>query len=306
MDEIYSEADQVIVWLGAEDAETEISIYMISMFSGISKRILAEPQDYWDYFEYRPQERLFSCGMPTHIYLDWWEMLARFLDRPWFGRLWTLQEVALKAKPAEGMTTVAILCGSHRIAWEDIVACSDVLGYTGLSNGILNLLPGQNSPVGRTTGTYSDFQDMCHGKKFFELQHEQLWGLTPHARVTGMIEYTLRDELLAKSPAAQNVGAVLLFLVSQSKRFKASNPRDKVFALLGMARRVAATTGGQVSQLPSANYDLAVEDVYYDAFRFIMETTQLPYNIAFVGDVGAKHIKGLPSWVSVADSIPPS
>lgn len=116
MDEIYSEADRVIVWLGAEDGETQISIYMISMLSGISKQVLAVPQDDWDYFEYRLQGRLLSCGMPMHIDFEWWKMLARFLDRTWFGRLWTLQEVALTAKVAERMMTVAIVCGSQCIA----------------------------------------------------------------------------------------------------------------------------------------------------------------------------------------------
>lgn len=33
---------------------------------------------------------------------------------------------------------------------------------------------------------------------------------------------------------------------------------------------------------------------------FIVGSTQRPYNIAFVGDVGTNYIQGLPSWVSVA------
>ena len=296
MGEIYSTASQVIVWLGTENAETELCRYLISMFARISKRVLAVPQKEWNYFEYKLQGRLFSCGMPHHMDMEWWRMLARFLQRTWFGRLWTLQEVALKTRD-----TVTVLCGSQAVLWDELVALSDVLAYTGLATGILELMPGSNSEaVGRTLGTYADFQNMCRGKKFFELQHEQLWGLTPHVRVTGPIKYTMQDELLEKPPPAQNTGAVLLFLMSQCMMFHASDPRDKVFALLGMAKKVVESSGGQTSQIPTADYAMSVEDVYYKVFRFVMEITQRSYNIAFVGDVGKKNHKDLPSWVGLS------
>ncbi|KAL8721670.1 MAG: hypothetical protein Q9181_007659, partial [Wetmoreana brouardii] len=300
MREIYSKASQVVVWLGAEDEETPLCIYLISMFAGISKRILAIPQDEWDYFEYRLQGRLFSAGMPHHMYPEWWEMLARFLERTWFGRLWTLQEVALKSQDG-----VKILCGSQEVSWEKLVAFADVLTYTGLGNGILEILPGpKQGRVGHTVGAYADFQNMCRGKKIYELQHEQLWGLTPHLRATGRIQITLIEKLLTKPPPAQNTGAVLLFLISQCKVFQVTDPRDHVFALLGIAQMIMESSVGHGSQLPVADYARSVENVYRMAFSFITKATQRPYNMAFAGDVGTKHFKDLPSWVPDLTNMP--
>ena len=299
MEEIYTKASQVIVWLGAEDASTAFCVYLTSMFASIAMRIYSIPQHDWNYYEFKLQGRLSSAGMPITMFDEWWVMLARFLRRTWFGRLWTLQEVALKTDDA-----IQVFCGSHSIPWTDLITLAEVLGYTRLGDGLLELLPDELSRGGYAIGfipeVYGDFQNMCRGKKLFELQHEQLWGLTPHIRATGPIEITVIDELRAQLPPAQNMGAVLMFLISRSALFRVSDPRDRVFAVLGIARKIIQQRHCSMLQFPAVDYSCSVEDVFYKAFRFIMEATQRPYNLAFAGDVGKRAILNLPSWVRPA------
>ena len=297
MGDIYSQASSVVVWLGKEDGETPICTFLISMFADISKRILSIPQTNWDYFEYKNQGLLFSAGMPLPVDPEWWRMLARFLQRTWFGRLWTLQEIALRTSD-----TVEVLCGEQKISWSDLMAFSEVLAYTGIGSGLVELMPGQlargEGAVGRIAGAYGDLQNMCRGKKLFELQHEQMWGLTPHVRATGYFKIPLTDELLAKPPPTQNRGAVLMFLISQTALFHVSDPRDKIFALLGLVRKISFSSEDTSMDVPDADYSKTLEDVYYEAFRYIVEATQRPYSLALAGDVGTKTLTALPSWVS--------
>jgi hypothetical protein len=96
MGDVYSRAEQVLVWLGARTPTSTAAFRFMQ-----SKRGLAWP-DGWnklDKSELRGIDSVFSL-----------------LERPWFRRLWVIQEVALSPH-------VVVACGDDRIDFKDFETC---------------------------------------------------------------------------------------------------------------------------------------------------------------------------------------
>jgi len=96
MGDVYSLAEQVVVWLGAATATSTAAFRFME-----TKRGLPWP-DGWDALE-KPELE----GIDTVFLL---------LDRPWFRRLWVIQEVALSSN-------VVVACGTECIDFDDFETC---------------------------------------------------------------------------------------------------------------------------------------------------------------------------------------
>ncbi|KAI8630360.1 HET-domain-containing protein [Xylariaceae sp. FL1651] len=135
MRSIYSEAQEVVVWVGEEDSWTFDSKQAITRWAHLHR---ATPSSY-------PPDllrRLKETGQ--YIYEQFCvEVLIR---RAWFTRSWTFQELCL-ARSAR------ILCGSHSVPWEDFYDACTVIIRTGQSSFVFeeheNIL------------TLYDFWDLC-------------------------------------------------------------------------------------------------------------------------------------------------
>ena len=95
MRKIYKSASSVLIWLGDEADKSNMAIELMSRLSGHPNK---------DVRSWTAKERL---------------ALGALLSRPWFGRMWILQEV--------GVASVAtILCGNQSISWQHV---SDAINY---------------------------------------------------------------------------------------------------------------------------------------------------------------------------------
>lgn len=73
--------------------------------------------------------------------------------------------------------------------------------------------------------------------------------------------------------------------------FQATNPSDKIFALVGMA-------SNDVHGLLQPNYAKSTSDVYIDAAEYVIQFADSPTHILGLAGIGYEAgIKGLPSWV---------
>lgn len=91
MDQIYRNAREVHVWLGAADEVSRFGTVAINYFADQA----APPTDAPWYSKY------------SHRYA---EGLSALLKRPWFSRIWTIQEAALARK-------VTLTCGTDKASW---------------------------------------------------------------------------------------------------------------------------------------------------------------------------------------------
>ena len=117
---IYEKATNVLVWLGSDvDERAGKAMHMMNAIADDStkkatgnahegKAGLRKVDELWDVL---PQRMLKG---PLYSNTDNWRTLAWFFSRPWFNRLWVIQEV--NSNP-----NVEVLCGGNQISW-DVVA----------------------------------------------------------------------------------------------------------------------------------------------------------------------------------------
>ncbi|KAK5714852.1 hypothetical protein LTR17_016962 [Elasticomyces elasticus] len=130
MVDIYKRATRTLIWLGESDEYTEDTIIWMKAVTGGLKvkkttKALALGLD------------LEELGIHAFGEEDWntrWQRAHEYLSRPWFWRLWTMQEIVLS-------WDVQILCATSRfnmIPWNDLV-----LFWTSVSNagGLTRLMP---------------------------------------------------------------------------------------------------------------------------------------------------------------------
>lgn len=91
MDKIYKSASNVLVWLGEDDVGCEFGMEALQYFAS---PVVAPTEAPW--YSFDPSE--YAWG------------LKEILSRPWWTRMWTIQEAAL----ARSLTFV---CGPHKVSW---------------------------------------------------------------------------------------------------------------------------------------------------------------------------------------------
>ena len=84
MEEIYKRAKRVVIWLGEEVEEGSDCRGAISFFRWMCK----VSRQYED-------DEIFRAEMRKEEYKERWEKVGNLLSRPWFTRVWTLQEFIL-------------------------------------------------------------------------------------------------------------------------------------------------------------------------------------------------------------------
>ena len=233
MARIYQTASQVVVWLGEEDEASASAMHLLSKLSQcakLSSKVQTPKQLNQD---------LELAGIPSRTD-PVWSSLTLFLDRPWFYRIWVVQEVVMACR-------AVVACGYSCMHWEDLHQAAEFADGIDLTN----LLKRGNM------------------------------------RVMAMHRYRHRR-------AGKDLSLSRLLLNERSQQ--ATDDRDKVFALLGLATDVRAQQEGNgVWCIP--NYHMDTPQVYSELARSIITT----YNsISILTAAGIARLPGsyqLPSWV---------
>ncbi|KAF4452329.1 heterokaryon incompatibility [Fusarium albosuccineum] len=175
MEDIYSLASRVVVWLGPETETTAEAINTL--------RYLGQQVEYLPDIRYlapspeatEPKWYDHSCDLPYGV--DTCSAIVELLRREWFERVWVLQEVMLATSRA------SMQCGNHHISWPLFAKAI-----------------------------------VCLWDKH-KLPSQDLWGRISHVVDMIWIDHTT-------NPISQ----FLSIFLSR----KATDPRDKVYGLLGL------------------------------------------------------------------------
>ena len=180
------------------------------------------------------------------------ECLTSLFSRPWFGRVWVIQEAAL----ARGNICY---CGSFSINLEEVLRAMTWLDHKHLH-------------IDRRL-VYC--QKMRSARDLWYLvDHEHGWFYTP---------------------SRGNKVPDLPYLTNLSSRFDATDPRDKLFAIVGLAEKAS----GKIHPLITPDYTKSVKQVFRDGARYIAEELR---NIEFLGSISYRSLVDAPeedfnSWV---------
>ena len=88
----------------------------------------------------------------------------------------------------------------------------------------------------------------------------------------------------------------LRMLIDKHRFSNSSDPRDKVYALLGLADRSMSPFRTQPNAL-TPNYNLSVQQVYTETARVLMTSYKNLDWMSHVEDPSQRRVTGLPSWV---------
>ncbi|CZR66519.1 uncharacterized protein PAC_16420 [Phialocephala subalpina] len=227
MGDIYRGAAIVNIWLGEEDEETtEAMVYLPHLLQAFSNP--DERDDVGDEVPHVMQVlSILTVRSPG------WIGLRNIFERPYFRRMWIVQEVAL------GKTS-AVQLGSHTIAWDDLAKAALCLEGDG------------------------GHQVDAH-------------------RVVRMIKL-LRRQTVLDQPGRRP----LIRLLHQSFNLLCTNPRDKIYGVLGLATDIRP---GEL--LP--DYSLSCQEVYHAATIFCVNKYKSLEVLCQVRH--PKSLPALPSWV---------
>lgn len=214
MKDIYARAWHVVVWLGPEAKNEDLAMMAIQYLSirsqeneplkGLYRRVdrylIRIP-----WFQWKHQHT------SLRIRKDVLRAIYHFLARPYWRRLWIIQEIALGARKSP------VLCGDSCILLEDVYNALQVIRRDGAPLGryIINFAKGGVTanrawdPIQRDTYTIS----------------ERLWE-RPNAIIETLLE---QKGLAAKAVYSGVFGALVL-----SREACTTDERDRVYGILGL------------------------------------------------------------------------
>lgn len=240
MGEIFASANNVIAWLGAPTADSNMATdFVVTLFNAMKK---LTSQDRVITADSLCQNT--GCEHPSPK----WLALRNFLKRPWFERLWIVQEIIM----ATG--EMILLCGSFSITWDTLAEVVVTIERNGLSRLILQSTEEEGDPV------------------------------APGGLLNTACVHTMKKMRNLQQPIG------LQFALTYCLRFKATDPRDKIFALLGLA-----TDAGNPVLHP--NYEAPVREVFTASSRYMMIANKSLRILHIAGIGWSRQIKDLPSWV---------
>ena len=237
MGEIYTAATSALVWLGAEHDNSTLAL----------EKIQKLVQDHINGgLEY---DRTLSAINNLKGTAAFNAMISLF-QRPWWFRLWTVQEVVFAKE-------VNVLCGSKFVSW-------------GIFTDWCHIVNAVNDPSTWTQGRYG----------FLELFY-----------APGVSQSFAKTFLRMMYKKSNSTNQTLMKILSNCSRMQCSDPRDRIYALQGLA------TDGADFGLP--DYTLSVSELYVKVAAIKIEKDQdlgilhytIPQSLPAI-DRGA-----LPSWV---------
>ena len=263
MRDLYRKAQTVYVWLGHEDEFTSDAFKAVECLSSIPKDLhdIVVPQDFHDSQSFTSKLGL-SPPSPSH-----WLGLVAFLHRPYFKRVWVVQEVGLAYR-------AVVKCGLRTLPWQTLSTALQLVAKSQWTSHLHteNL---RRIDFGKQLPSYQRLLsvNIDPGLSAFELTHGQ--------------------SRLAAS------GYLLPFrrLFSDHRRCHASDPRDKIYALLGISNQDLRpfTTFAEAFR---PDYNIDIQTLFTRVTRALLQSHE---DLQFLSSVESRpkytRIAGLPSWV---------
>ncbi|KAF3005274.1 hypothetical protein E8E14_007096 [Neopestalotiopsis sp. 37M] len=233
MGHIYSKASKVVVWLGEDEP------------LGMRHALLDTKAH-----DIPGEQRQIPSGM-VHVALI--HVVASLLRRSWWRRVWVVQELVRGG-------VIEIQCGRSALSWELFCALVDAIGHKTHDKTLLNSIslsrlvcsPSSMSPFALTEAHVAAFQSLRVARNAWQ------YGINPDPAPTsglsdridqesGMAEIDWLSDSTRWSETADLLSLVYLF-----RGRRATDPRDKVFAFMGLADDNDALISPDYNREPSS------------------------------------------------------
>lgn len=270
MGQIYSLTKQVVAWMGRGDRSSKRAIAFVRMLSGQIEDLEREGLQ---------PTRASLKSLPGRVRNDVpqlkasrkWSALSHLLGNPWFERVWVMQEVimacAKTSHTASGESHILLSFEKCSIDFDGLAKVLEVIENCDLDS------------------------ELCYYRQNKDRSIER--GITPRGLEAIKTFSTSREFKSRGIPILFN------FVLSHAWHFKASNDRDKLYAVMAFADEIP-----DASLRP--NYESTVEDVYTAwATALLKRDDNYPLLLHMSGIGLQRSLLALPSWVPDFSSASP-
>ncbi|KAH6699081.1 heterokaryon incompatibility protein-domain-containing protein, partial [Leptodontidium sp. MPI-SDFR-AT-0119] len=274
---LYEQAELVIVWLGPEDGTVSDAFMALERLGSIgrvprSKQQLEEARaavshiSPWDFYN--------ASHYPTKLGIEpindrQWLSIAALLHRPYFKRVWVIQEISQARK-------IVLVCGRRRLDWGKLSAA---LMFLLLTNW------GQSLHTELLNGTVTDPKARVGFETMLAAKTD---GGTAAIQLVRTREFALGE--LGKFRLEQ--------LLSTHRPCLATDPRDKIYSLLGISNLDKPPfSDPEKAQCLVADYQLPVEILYTRVMRLLTESRGDLQMLRKRESNRERSLGHLPSWV---------
>ncbi|RYP07132.1 hypothetical protein DL764_002679 [Monosporascus ibericus] len=260
MRDIYASAERVIIWLGEEDDETDMFDFL---------PLLATQSQHQGIDAKRDQHLVDLVRRRTGFF-------SGLADRrPWFSRVWIIQELAMARQDP------LVVCGRKSVSWSTLMkAWSFVARAMFTEIGMV-----------RQKGQQGGSQKLPGGDLTKENPEDAGGG---DIEVLGKIKIDVLDDLYTTVRSQGGESLRKLLIISGSS--DATDPRDRIYALLGLLK--PGSLGAESKDAITVEYRKPTSEVYTDAMAYIFAQGDGPYFLSGVFLPGisapAPHVHGLP------------
>jgi hypothetical protein len=212
--EIYEAADVVITWLGEPDECSDIAIELLEELKG--PKLRADGEGNWGPPKIK-ENGDWTCNpipdLPRRL-----AALYRFFLRPYFRRIWIIQEVAVATLPS-------VYCGKKRATWEQLdFAAYHLIDILHCSAGMAARMMAADPAL----VSVSD-RDISFVRRYFYLRH---------LRVKNQDHWMGRFSSVGNWINVKDTSPGILDCMVLGRDFESTSPHDKIFALLNLAKDI--------------------------------------------------------------------
>ncbi|KAF5675871.1 het-domain-containing protein [Fusarium circinatum] len=259
MGRIYRQCSTVQIWLGGYQKDVSDMQYVYHLVQGFQPRLDSPTGHMFKSFDITNPWNCESFHVRPVTPENARGMLD-FINRAWFKRSWIIQEALLAPKSN-------VLFGASDMPFDD------------LSNFVRSL--GDSSWFRKLTLTASHkYPGSLATSNFFNRLHRVAYRL-------GTRSFDSHDQYWKQPLPIDTVTRMF-------RACEATDPRDKVYAFIGITENDGNQKGPQV--LP--DYSQGVEDIYIDTTKLIMSSEGFNLDcFSQKEDGGLRRIESLPSWI---------
>lgn len=274
MGHIYANAETVVVWLGEEDWNSKVAtIFLETFLPKLEALVEREDRDrrfHYSFSDPRLYERIGEPDVfPQYIF----DGLATFLERTWFGRAWTFQEIVLAR-------SVEVYCGPNKIDWAKL---EDLLRFLDTSDWDMRLSRFANS---------SDIQQTPGKATLITMNHRQR---VTRETLTGRQNGKYLGSVPSNHDSIDVIIGYLDSLLYSLRLRTATDKRDHLYALYGIVSTLCVCRRVR-NPLPRPDYQRQVAQVFADFCKTILAQSSTLWLLSSVEDRAADD-SPYPSWV---------
>lgn len=274
MHRIFTQASFVTIWLGKDDgtgmsaASAVRKLFSVIMLRDTLDGVGIEP--------YKPTDpdnsQRFSLPLITSE--EWLSLVALYL-RQYFHRMWCLQEAVLPQH-------VVMYLGEHEIPWQEFMLVTEQLHMMQQKYAIppsTNFRPVYSAPIEAEAHLIS------------ELRMRREIDKMPLERREDFVQKKMGARFWRGKNKPSSIP--LLEMVTQTTSFECFDPRDHIYALIGMC------DGHPESPQIKADYKKPYQELYADVMRLWFQQTDRPdlEIVTSTRDSALRKDENLPSWV---------